>query len=236
MRSRWLWIALALTAVLSLTATASGNRPTLITGKQIAPHSITSLHLVNGTVQTHDLSASLRASLHGTKGAAGSAGPKGDTGATGATGDTGATGATGARGAAGPKGDTGPPGLINLEADGPYPSLTQLANYPGAGANSTTAWSTDGTLQQSWVMCAPGKVALGGGFGQDDVQSDKLVVVTSSPVQIENGKTYLDQPSIYKPIDAHGSFVPNGWLIQGYNHSGQDLVVRPWVICATVGK
>jgi len=85
-------------------------------------------------------------------------------------------------------------------------------------------------------MCPSGKVAVGGGFGQDDVQSDQLVVVTSSPVQISLGKTYLEDPSIYTPIDAEGSFVPNGWLVQGYNKSATSLVVRPWVICAAVSR
>ena len=95
-------------------------------------------------------------------------------------------------------------------------------------------WAADGTLQQSWVMCAPGKVALGGGFGQDDVQTSELRIVTSTPVQIAHGMTYLEDPSVYKPIDPEGSFVPNGWLVQGYNLSDQALIVRPWVICATV--
>ena len=42
-------------------------------------------------------------------------------------------------------------------------------------------WAGDSTLQRSSVMRAPGKVALGGGFGQDDVQTDKLIIVTSAP-------------------------------------------------------
>lgn len=240
MRSKLLWIAFALAVVLSLTATASGKLPTLITGKQIAPHSLTSRHLVDHTIQAHDLSGSLIASLKtpgaaGPQGAVGPQGPKGDSvvgprGATGAKGDKGDTGDKGATGA------QGPPGLSNVEADGPYPSLTQLGDYPNAGENSTAAWASGDSLQQSWVMCAPGKVAVGGGFGQDDVQTDKLTIVTSTPVQIEEGKTFLENPAIYKPIDAEGSFVPNGWLVQGYNHSGADLVVRPWVICGTVTK
>ncbi len=84
-------------------------------------------------------------------------------------------------------------------------------------------------------MCAPGKVALGGGFGQDDVQTSNLRIVTSSPIEIANGKTYFDDPSVYKPIDPEGSFVPNDWIVQGYNLGTQPLIVRPWVICATVG-
>ena len=95
--SKWLWLAVALTAVLGITATASGKLPTLITGKQIAPHQINSAHLVNHTIQAHDLSTSLIASLRGQQGA---------TGATGATGDTGPKGDTGQQG---PRGTTDGP-------------------------------------------------------------------------------------------------------------------------------
>jgi len=275
MHSKLLWFTLALVAVLSVTAAASGNVPSLITGKNIKPHTITSRHLVDHTIQAHDLSASLMQSLRaqtgaagptgatGATGAVGPSGPQGatgDTGATGAkgdtgaqgpagtigpagpTGDTGATGATGAKGdtgATGPKGDRGmpgPPGISNVEADGPYPGRSDSENnlHGNQGDQSTALWAGDGTLQQSWVMCAPGKVALGGGFGQDDEQTNALQIVTSSPVQIANHHTYFDDPSVYKPIDAEGSFVPNGWLVQGYNTSGKALIVRPWVICATV--
>lgn len=278
MHSKLLWFTLALVAVLSLTAVASGNVPTMITGKNIKPHTITSRHLVDHTIQAHDLSSTLVKSLRGQTGATGAPGAPGATGATGATGavgpqgetgapgpkgDTGATGAAGAKGdtgPAGPKGETGatgakgdagatgpvgppglrgipgPPGISNVETDGPYPGRADSANnlHGDQGDQSTAMWANDGTLQTSWVMCAPGKVALGGGFGQDDEQTSKLIVVTSSPVQIAHHQTYFDDPSVYKAIDDEGSFVPNGWLVQGYNTSDHALIVRPWVICATV--
>jgi collagen triple helix repeat protein len=247
-----LWALTAVVAVLALSATASGTVRTVITGGQIAPHSITSKHMVDHTLQAHDLSAGLLKSLQaktGAKGQAGAVGAKGETGAAGAKGETGAKGDTGMTGATGDKGDKGekgepgpqgPPGITGLETDGPYPGRPDPENNLAGdqGAQSTHLWAHDGTLQTSWVMCAPGKVALGGGFGQDDVQTDQLVIVSSSPVQVENGKTYFDDPSVYKPIagDPAGSFVPNGWIVQGYNKSGQDLIVRPWVICAKVNR
>ncbi len=81
-------------------------------------------------------------------------------------------------------------------------------------------------------MCAPGKVALGGGFGQNDVQTDQLVIVTSTPMNInKHGQMY----PVGTPTDDEGSLLaPNGWLVQGYNKSDLDLIVRPWVICAVV--
>ena len=182
--TKMLWLGLALVAVLGLTATASGTVQGLITGKQIAPHSITSLHMANGTIQAHDLSSGLVASL---KGKTGATGAKGEAGAPGGKGDTGSKGDKGDRGDTGDKGPQGPPGLSNLEADGPYPGATRLRGYPNAGANSTAMWTSDpSTLQTSWVMCAPGKVALGGGFGHDDIQSNKLIIVTSAPAYIDS--------------------------------------------------
>ena len=124
--TKMLWLGLALVAVLGLTATASGTVQGLITGKQIAPHSITSLHMANGTIQAHDLSSGLVASL---KGKTGATGAKGEAGAPGgrvtparrATRATGATPAT--------RGRKGLLVLSNLEADGPYPGATQLRAY-----------------------------------------------------------------------------------------------------------
>jgi hypothetical protein len=297
MHSKMLWSALALVAVLGLTATASGKVHSLITGKDIAPYSITSRHMVNGTLQAHDLSAGLIASLQGKSGATGAkgdagakgdtgaagargetgaAGAKGETGATGAKGETGATGArgetgtagakgdpgatgakgdpgaigakgdagaAGARGDKGDKGDQGPPGLSNVQTDGPYPGATQLSGYPGGRANSTAEWVGDKgvTLQQSWVMCGCGKVAVGGGFSRADegaVAEHGLQIVTSSPAQIVNGKVVsLTGTDGFTPTpgDPAGSFKPNGWLVEGFNNNdGGQLIVRPWVVCADV--
>lgn len=119
-----------------------------------------------------------------------------------------------------------------LEADGPYPGLTQLHQ----GANSDKLWVGDGgaTLQQSWVRCAPGKNALGGGFGQWDYGPDvvrNMQIVTSVPATIQKGK--IVDTAI--PGDPDGSIRPNGWVVEGFNkNTGQDVSVRPWVVCAAL--
>jgi hypothetical protein len=256
MRRRLTLLALAVLGVFVLfAATASGRVATQITGKDIALHSITTKHLVDHTIQAHDLSAALLKSLQGRTGPQGPAGPqgaKGDTGAQGATGATGAkgatgaTGATGAKGSPGAKGDSGEPGLSSLSTDGPYPSLTQLSNYPGGRANSTTAWTGDGgvTLYQSWVRCGTGKSALGGGYSRADeatVAFKGLQIVSSEPAQIDaNGNVVsLTGGAGFTPIatDPAGSFVANGWLVEGFNNNPTgSLVVRPWVICAKIGR
>jgi hypothetical protein len=74
------------------------------------------------------------------------------------------------------------------------------------------------------------KTALGGGFGDNDADDSEIQVVTSAPVQIENGAlTYAAIPG-----DPAGSFKPNGWLVEGYNNGMDPVSVRPWVVCATV--
>jgi hypothetical protein len=133
-------------------------------------------------------------------------------------------------------------GRVNgVESDGPYPGRTDednnLQNIDGGsqGAQSTQLWSANDKRQSSWVMCAPGKVALGGGFGDNDADDSKIRVVTSSPVQIaKDGDTYK---LTYNAIDGDkaGSFVPNGWLVEGYNEGTAATVVRPHVICAKIG-
>ena len=111
--------------------------------------------------------------------------------------------------------------------------------------NSTATWLGDGgvMLQQSWVRCADGKVALGGGFSHADeaVSPFKgLQIVSSNPAQItaEGEVVSLTGGTGFTPItgDAAGAFQPNGWLVEGFNNNptGVDLIVRPWVVCATV--
>lgn len=239
MRSKWLWVALALVAVLGLTATASGTVQNMITGTQIAPHSITSLHMVNGTLQAHDMSPAFLKSLQGKVGKTGPQGPQGSKGDTGARGDNGSKGDQGDKGDRGPQ---GPPGVSGLLADGPYPGATQLSDFPGGRANSTLEWVGDSgaTLQQSWVRCGTDKVALGGGFSRADegpVAEHGLQIVTSSPALIDKDGNLLSLTGPVPNVDPAGSIVPNGWLVEGYNNntSGQ-LIVRPWVICADVNK
>ena len=122
--------------------------------------------------------------------------------------------------------------LRHLESDGPYPGVTHLDN----GDNSTALWAADegATLQSSWVMCAPGKTAIGGGFSRADegvAAYRDLQIVSSRPAQFKGGK------EVYDAIagDPDGSFVPNAWLVEGFNNAvSGDVVVRPWVVCAAI--
>lgn len=124
------------------------------------------------------------------------------------------------------------PGLSELEADGPYPGATNLEGADGD--NSTEIWAANDARHTSWVQCAPGKVALGGGFhaaaDAGDAAAKAIQVVVSEPTQIQDGAV------VYNAIegDAAGSFRPNGWMVQGFNTGAGDVVVRPWVVCARI--
>jgi hypothetical protein len=173
--------------------------------------------ILDGSVRAADLDAGLADSLKGEKGDPGEQGPKGDTGEKGE------------------KGDTGAPGLSELESDGPYPGATQLEE----GANSDAKWVGDSgvTLQRSWVQCPDGKIAIGGGYSRADeapASFKGLQVVSSQPAQIVDG-----DPTAYTPIegDVDGSYVPNGWLVEGFNNNADgELIVRPHVVCAKVAQ
>ena len=145
-------------------------------------------------------------------------------------------------------GTNGTDGVAGLESDGARPGATQLADNPGQGANSTEVWTAGpaSAFHTSWVACPEGKTALGGGFSRDTETGAAvkgLQVVTSSPAQIDptltdDPATPADERIVYTPIegDAAGSFVPNGWIVEGFNNANTDLIVRPWVICATVNN
>jgi hypothetical protein len=187
--------------------------------QDLGNQSVTGKKVRNRTLTLHDFTKNAIARLtkqivNTIEGQPGLKGEKGDTGATG------------------PAGPQGAPGLSALESDGPYPGATNLVE----GDNSTSFWAGDGSLQRSWVQCPAGKVATGGGFtlAADASLADKLAtqVVTSAPVQVEGGN-----PDTYNPIaeDPDGSFVPNGWLVEGvYNGANTSLIVRPHVICVKV--
>jgi hypothetical protein len=121
MRRKFLWFAVVVAAAAFVLAfTASGSVRGVINGKDIKAHSITSRHLVDHTIQAHDLSTGLIASLRGQTGPAGVQGPNGSAGPAGETGPKGATGPAGPMGEHGAKGDPGEPGQPGQNAVAAY--------------------------------------------------------------------------------------------------------------------
>jgi hypothetical protein len=108
--------------------------------KLVPRNSVGSAQVINGSLQTGDLSKKARAALKGNRGpqgpqgAQGAGGPAGATGPAGANGTPGATGATGATGAQGATGPAGATGATGPFPDGNLPSgKTIRGNYSMSG-------------------------------------------------------------------------------------------------------
>lgn len=139
---------------------------------------------------------------------------KGEKGDKGDQGEQGPAGPQGERGEQGPQGE---PGVAGIETDGPY--------------NNNWVGDQGATLQTATVNCAPGKTAIGGGYsvygGADDntpsaEDGHNIQVIASYPYTTD-----------YQPVNDRGSFEADQWIVKGYNNGTKDLVVRPWVVCAT---
>lgn len=115
-----------------------------------------------------------------------------------------------------------------LESDGPYPGATDLGDLKDQGDNSDDMWTNDGSRQTSWVECAPGKVALGGGYNlaadAGDAKAKDVQVVVSEPI----GDAITG--------DKAGSILPYGWKVEGFYNGEGDVIVRPWVVCAKIAR
>jgi hypothetical protein len=195
----------------------------------IADGAVGSGEIINNTIRRHDIadgSVGPGEILDGSV-RAGDLDPALADGLKGEKGDTGDAGPAGPEGPAGPAGPQGDPGLAEVESDGPYPGATQLGDFPGNGSNSTDQWTNAGR-QVSWVKCADGKVAIGGGFNlaadAGDEKAKQVQVVVSEP----SGDVIEG--------DAAMSLKPTGWRIEGFYTGEGSVVVRPWVVCATVAE
>ncbi|MFZ0325342.1 MAG: hypothetical protein WAN48_14580 [Actinomycetes bacterium] len=122
--------------------------------------------------------------------------------------------------------------LKGLESDGPYPGLPVLQQ--GDDSRKTWIGGAGATLQRSWVQCSPGKTAIGGGLSPGDEAFSTMhdfQIVTSRPAQFQGG----EEVGVAIPGDPDSSIVPNAWLVEGFdNGASGTIVVRPWVVCATI--
>lgn len=202
----------ALVVGLGATGAVAGS---LITSKQIENGTVRSVDVKDESLRVADLRPGARELLSGSAGTDGVDGVDGEDGTDGEDGSQ------------GPQGD---PGLANVESDGPYPGASVITQ----GDNSRSLVTADGQAQTVWVQCAPGKVALGGGFtlaaDAGQAAAEAVTVIESAPTQIAEGA------EVYHQIagDPDGSFLPNAWKVVAINDGANDVVVRPHVVCATV--
>jgi hypothetical protein len=159
MRTRLLWLALALAAALGVFTAAGGAGPGLITGAQIKDHTLSSRDLIDRTVQAHDLAPALVNSLRGERGATG---PAGLTGLLGPKGDTGPAGPAGAQGAKGHDGVSG------------YEITT----------GDPVAVTADDSVIHARVWSPAGKKPIGGGVSVAD-PTTTISMVASYPISVD---------------------------------------------------
>jgi Collagen triple helix repeat (20 copies) len=108
-------------------AVALGGTSYAAAGKLLPRNSVGTRQVINGSLQTVDLSRKARAALKGARG------PQGPQGVPGERGPTGAQGAQGAQGIQGVQGIQGAPGLANLELadlDSASNSITPKTLFP----------------------------------------------------------------------------------------------------------
>ena len=196
-------IAAALAALVAGAATAGAS--SLITGGQIAPHTIAAKNL------NSNLMGMLRGDHHGFKpivgptgpqGPPGPQGPKGDMGATGATGPAGTGGgATGPAGAQGPQGPPGTPGGGNnatqfkFLAD-PSTGVTTVADLDGLDINASCDFLGRLTLIAQATDLAPGVLTIQTGPGTQTITRFGLANTTFAfilnPPSTEGQRSNID--------------------------------------------
>lgn len=121
--------------------------------------------------------------------------------------------------------------VSGVEADAPYPGATQLGDLgengnQGSNSDAKVPGDSGAASHTVWVKCAPGKVAVGGGFqlaADASLAAKKAIqVVTSQPT----GAAIDGDPA--------DSMLPTGWEVEVINNGTEDVIVRPAVTCLAV--
>jgi hypothetical protein len=84
-------------------------------------------------------------------------------------------------------------------------------------------WTSDGR-QSIRAQCAPGQIALGGGFSSDPTAAGQIDIVTSDPIFVNAAGDELE---------ADGGRA-NAWEVEGYYTGTGAVMVSAWAICATL--
>ncbi len=116
-----------------------------------------------------------------------------------------------------------------------------LANVT-TGAGYTHTWLGDGGANLNTIVskCAPGQVALGGGFstwGGSDTNESGLAYDMggdNKDIQVTVSAPYTGEQ--YDPAKYNGDIRPDRWVVKGYNNGDTDQIVRAWVVCADISS
>ncbi len=156
-------------------------------GEALLPgNSVGTKQVINGSLQTNDLSKTARSALKGNKG------PRGPAGAQGAQGATGATGATGAQGVQGAPGQSATKLFVALDADGTLTknSGATLATKAGTGVYRIS-FNTDIT---NCVYLGTAGQDAGGVSGDYNLFTSRTNTSTVNVEIFDGTNTLVDQP------------------------------------------
>ncbi len=89
---------------------------------------------------------------------------------------------------------------------------------------TAVGWDSNGR-QSIRAQCAPGQIALGGGFSSDPTAAGQIDIVTSDPIFVNatGGEDEADGRTA------------NAWEVEGYYTGEGHVMVSAWAICATLG-
>ncbi len=169
----------ALFFALGGTSFAAGNA--LLPGNSVGTKQV-----INGSLQTSDLSKTARSALKG------NSGPRGPAGAQGAQGATGATGATGAQGVQGAPGQSATKLFVALDADGTLTknSGATLATKAGTGVYRID-FNTDIT---NCVYLGTAGQDDGGVSGDYNLYTSRTSTTTVNVVIFDGSNNAIDLP------------------------------------------
>ena len=159
-------------------------------GKALLPgNSVGTKQVINGSLQTNDLSKTARTALKGSRGLRG---PAGAQGATGAQGAMGATGATGAQGVQGAPGQSATKLFVALDAGG-TPTKNSGATLAARVDTGTyrIAFSTDIT---NCVYLATAGQDAGGVSGDYNLYTSRTSTTTVNVVIFDGSNNAVDLP------------------------------------------
>ena len=162
-------------------------------GKALLPwNSVGTKQVINGSLQTNDLSKTARSALKGNTGLRGPAGPTGAQGAQGAQGTTGAQGATGAQGVQGAPGQSATKLFVALDADGTLTknSGATLASHTVTGVYRIT-FNTDIT---NCVYLATAGQDAGGVSGDYNIFTSRTLTNTVNVAIFDGSNNDIDLP------------------------------------------
>ena len=172
---------------------ALGGTSFAATGAVLAKNSVGTRQVIDGSLQTSDLSKAARNALKGNRGPAGAAGPAGQAGPAGAPGAQGTTGATGPQGIQGVPGQSATTLFAALDAGGTITRSSGVtdASHGSAGVDRIT-FGAD--IRNCVYLVTAGQDDAGSLVEDYHVYTSRTATSTVNVVIFDQNNNLLDRP------------------------------------------